>query len=121
MSLQGHQVAKDSAPSNRSINSGAMSFEVGQTAGGYEFVDIEENSRIGRAYKVRNLRADRVELLRVLPREQQLDREEIERFMREIKVHGRLSHPNIVSFYSATEIDGQMVTTSEYFEGTSLD
>jgi len=27
-------------------------------------------------------------------------------FCGEIKVHGRMSHPNIVSFYTATEIDG---------------
>ena len=98
-----------------------MSFEVGQTAGGYEFVDVQDNSRIGRAYKVRNLHAERFEVLRVLPKELQMNREDVERFLREIKVHGRLSHPNIVSFYTAMEIDGELVTTAEYFDGTPLE
>ena len=95
-----------------------MSFEVGQTAGGYEFVEVLENSRIGRAYKVRNLHADRFEVLRVLPKE--LNSEDVDRFLREIKVHGRMSHPNIVSFYTATEIDGELVTTSEFYDGATL-
>jgi serine/threonine protein kinase len=98
-----------------------MSFEVGQTAGCYEFTAALDNWRIGCAYKVRNVLADRIELLRVLPKELQLDREEVDRFLREIKVHARLSHPNIVTFYSATEIDGELVVTSEFFDGISLE
>jgi len=98
-----------------------MSFEVGQTAGGYEFVEIEENSVSAALTRSANQRADRLELLRSSPRNLRLNREDVDRFMREIKVHGRLSHPNIVSFYSATEIDGELVTTSEYFEGSSLE
>jgi len=40
-----------------------MAFELGQQAGPYEFVAVEENSRTGCAYKVRNTMADRFELL----------------------------------------------------------
>src|SRR6266852_9963119 len=98
-----------------------MSFEVGQTAGGYEFVEVQDNSRIGRAYTLRNLHADRSEVLRVLPKELQLNGEDVERFLREIKVDGRMSHPNSVSFYTATEIDGELVTTAEYFDGVPLE
>jgi len=98
-----------------------MAFELGQQAGPYEFVAVEENSRTGCAYKVRNTMADRFELLRILPSELQENREEHERFLREIKVHARLSHPNIVSFHTATELSGQAVMISEYFEGTTLE
>jgi serine/threonine protein kinase len=98
-----------------------MSFEVGQIAGGYEFVDVQDSSRIGRGYKVRNVLAERLEVLRVLGKEPQIDREELDRFLREIKVHARLSHPNIVSFYTATEIDSELVMTSEFFEGITLE
>src|SRR6476660_3533720 len=98
-----------------------MSFEVGQIAGGYEFVSVQENSRIGRGYKVRNVLAERLEVLRVLGKEPQIDREELDRFLREIKVHARLSHPNIVSFYTATEINSELVMTSEFFEGITLE
>jgi serine/threonine protein kinase len=98
-----------------------MSFEIGQRTGVYEFVGIQDNSRSGRTYRVRNAVADRFELLRILPKELQEDREEVDRFLREIKVHSRLSHPNIVAFYSATELDNQLVMTSEFFEGITLE
>src|SRR5437899_744805 len=97
-----------------------MSFEIKQLPGGYELVgEVENSSRIGQAYKVRNVVAGRFEVLRVLPQES-TDRDELERFLREIKVHARLSHPNIVSFYTAAEIDGEVVTTSEFFDGITL-
>ena len=98
-----------------------MSFEIGQRTGVYEFVGIQDNSRSGRIYYVRNAVADRFELLRILPKELQENREEVDRFLREIKVHSRLSHPNIVAFYSATELDNQLVMTSEFFEGVTLE
>src|SRR5882672_10659552 len=98
-----------------------MSFEIGQTAAGYEFVGVQDSSRTGGAFKVKNVVADRFEVLRILPKELQADREEVDRFLREIKVHSRLSHPNIVSFYTATEIDGKLVMTSEFFEGITLE
>ena len=98
-----------------------MSFEVGQIAGGYEFVGVQDNTRIGRGYKVRNVLAERLEVLRVLPKELRLAREDVDRFLREIKVHARLSHPNIVSFYTATEIDSELVMTSEFFDGITLE
>jgi serine/threonine protein kinase len=97
-----------------------MGFEIGQRAGEYEFVGILDNVRSGRTYQVRNAAADRFELLRILPRALQEDREEVQRFLREIKVHSRLSHPNIVAFYSALELDDQLVMTSEFFEGVTL-
>jgi serine/threonine-protein kinase len=98
-----------------------MAFEIGQKVGPYEIIAVQENSRTGRAYKVRNTMADRFELLRILPDELQENREEQERFLREIKVHARLSHPNIVSFHTATELAGQAVMTAEFFDGTTLE
>jgi serine/threonine-protein kinase len=98
-----------------------MGFEVGQKAGVYESVGIEDNARTGRTYRVRNTIADRLELLRILPKELQENHEEVERFHREIKVHARLSHPNIVAFYTATELDNQLVMTCEFFDGITLE
>jgi len=93
--------------------------KIGEQAGGYEFLSIQGTSRIGTAYKVRNVVTNRIEILRVLHRAPG-DREEVERFLREMRVHARLAHPNLISFYSAAEIDHELVMTSEFFEGTNL-
>src|SRR5205823_2870088 len=71
--------------------------------------------------KVRNVLADRIELLRVIPKDAGEGRDQVDRFLREIKVHARLSHPNIVSFYNATEIDDKLVITCEYFDSITLE
>jgi serine/threonine-protein kinase len=96
-----------------------MSFELGQTIGEYEFVDIVNSSRSSVAYKVRNTLAQRFELLRVL-RQIQEDPEKHDRFSREIKVLARINHPNIVSFFHATQLGGELVLTTELVEGSTL-
>lgn len=97
-----------------------MQFEVGQKAGDYEFLEVVESGATGVTYRVRNSLADRLELLKVLPRDLQEDPERVERFLREAKIHARLHHPNIAAFYNATHVDDQLVMTSELVEGTSL-
>ena len=76
--------------------------------------------RSGTSYKVRNIIGDRFEVLRILPKDSQEDREQTERFLREIRVHARLTHPNIVAFYNASEIDGEFVMTTELVDGITL-
>lgn len=92
----------------------------GQIVGDYEVIDLLENSHEGVTYKVRNVLVQRFEVLRILPRTLQDDPEKATRFLREAKVHARMSHPNIVSFYHATQLDGQLVMTTELVEGTTL-
>jgi len=92
----------------------------GQIVGDYEVVSLLESSHEGVTYKVRNVLVERFELLRILPKTLQNDPEQVARFLREAKVHARLSHPNIVSFYHATQLDGQLVMTTELVEGTTL-
>src|SRR5260370_14481000 len=97
-----------------------MPIETGQTLGDYEVIDVLESSKTGVTYKVRNVLLQRIEALRVLPRSFQDDQESVTRFLREAKVHARISHPNIVTFYHATQLDGQLVMTTELVEGTTL-
>jgi eukaryotic-like serine/threonine-protein kinase len=95
-------------------------FQLGQRSGDYEFIDIMDSSRAGVAYKVRNLRQGRFELLRVLATAAQEDQERTNRFLREAAVHARLAHANIVTFYDALVLDGQFVITTELLEGVRL-
>src|SRR5262245_33159408 len=98
-----------------------MALTLGQTVGDYEIVDVLESSKESVTYKVRNVLVDRLEVLRVLPKALQDDQDMVTRFLREAKVHARISHPNIVAFYHATQLDGQLVMTSELAEGTTLE
>lgn len=98
-----------------------MAFEIGQVSHGYEFIEILRSQGPGVVYKVRNQLADRLETLKVLSRELQKDKERVQRFLREVKIHAHLSHPHIATFYNAFEIDGEIVMTAELVEGVSLE
>ena len=97
-----------------------MSIQPGQRVGDYEILDLLENSKEGVTYKVRNILLQRFETLRVLPKTLQDDHDAVTRFLREAQVHARMSHPNIVTFYHATQLDGQLILTTELVEGTTL-
>lgn len=98
-----------------------MAFEVGQTVGPYELLELVRISGPNLTYKVCNTLAKRTEVLKVLPKEYRADTEGLERFKREVRVHAQLSHPNIADFYNAMELEGELVMTSEWLEGTSLE
>jgi len=97
-----------------------MKFEIGKTYGGYEFLDTLGSAKTVMAFRVRNLAEQRTELLRILPDPSGGDIERQERFLREIKVRARLVHPNIVTFFHAGELEGQLVMTTELVEGPTL-
>lgn len=75
----------------------------------YEAIDTSLNRRI--ALKELNLTAGLTGQAR---------RERIERFQREARSAGRLSHPNIVSIYDFGEDEGRYFIAMEYLEGQSL-
>jgi eukaryotic-like serine/threonine-protein kinase len=95
-------------------------FEPGTRVGDYEILDLLHSSRKERVYRVRNVVADRIEMLKILPDSLRGDREARERFYREIKLHARLSHPNLITFYHAAEIEGVTIMTTELVEGITL-
>jgi serine/threonine-protein kinase len=97
-----------------------MGFEIGKTVAGYEIVELLGSSPAGIAYKVKNVFSQRFEILKILPKEISGSEEQVVRFLREIKVHARLVHPNIVTFYNAREIEGQLVMTTEFVPGTTV-
>jgi len=94
--------------------------ETSQTVGNYEFLGVVDKPRAGVTYKVRNLTTGEFEVLRSLPGASYDDPESLERLLREIKIHTRLSHPNIVAFHDASELDGHLVMTAEFVEGTTV-
>jgi serine/threonine-protein kinase len=97
-----------------------MSFAVNQVIGNYECLGIIDKPKVGVTYKVRNLATGEIESLRALPVTTSRDPELAERLLREIRIQTRLSHPNIVEFHNAFEIDGRLVMTTEFLEAPTL-
>lgn len=98
-----------------------MAFRVGQTVGGYRFVRVLDAAGVAMVYEVENEIAGRREVLKLLPSGFERDRNRVDRFLREAKIHSRLSHPNIAEFYSGMQLDGQLVMTMEALKGVSLE
>ncbi|HEY2015492.1 MAG TPA: protein kinase, partial [Bryobacteraceae bacterium] len=97
-----------------------MEFQLGETYDGYEFLDVLKRSRNGIEFRVKNTRAGRLEALRALPQSAQDDLEQSERFVREMRVHARLQHPNIVTLFNAIELEKHLIMTTELVEGQTL-
>lgn len=97
-----------------------MAFVLNQVIDNYECLGIIDKPKTGVTYKVRNLATGELEALRALPGATSSNPESVERLLREIRIHTRLSHANIVEFHDAFEIDGQLVMTTEFVEGPTL-
>jgi serine/threonine-protein kinase len=97
-----------------------MGLALNEVVGNYECLGIISKPRSGLTYKVRNLATGEIEALRALPGASATDAESAERLAREIRIHTRLTHPNVVGFHDAFELDGQLVMTTDFVEGTTL-
>src|SRR5215469_15039835 len=97
-----------------------MSFAINQVIGNYECLGIIDKPKAGVTYKVRNLATGEIESLKALPGPTSRDPELAERLLREIRIQTRLSHPNIVEFHDAFEIDGRLVMTTEFVDAPTL-
>jgi len=114
------RLLKSAEAADGDYDTNPMSFQLGQRIGGYEFVDVLESTRNSIVYRVRNVAQRRFESLRVLAAAVQEDPVRVERFLREGKILSRISHPNILTFYSAESLDGQLILTTELLEGSTL-
>src|SRR4051812_11615527 len=97
-----------------------MEFELGHTYSGYKILDIVRRSRSAVQYRVQNTLAQRVESLRTLTGAAVEDPEAAERFLREVRIRARLSHPHILTFYTAVPIEGRMAMTTELPDSLAL-
>src|SRR5215510_9151414 len=97
-----------------------MSFAINQVIGNYECLGIIDKPKAGVTYKARNLATGEIVSLKALPGPTPRDPELAERLLREIRIQTRLSHPNIVEFHDAFEIDGRLVMTTEFVDAPTL-
>jgi len=97
-----------------------MEFELGRTYSGYKFLDVIARTRSTVTYRVQNTLAQRVEILTALPAGARDDQDAAERLVREMRIRARLAHPHIITFFTALPLEGQLVMTTELFEGVPL-
>jgi serine/threonine-protein kinase len=93
---------------------------IGQTVGEYRVIDVIGAGGMGTVYKVQHLISERIEAMKVILPELIDSSELADRFIREIKVQARLSHPNIASLHNALRVDNRFLMVMEYIDGSSL-
>jgi eukaryotic-like serine/threonine-protein kinase len=71
-------------------------------------------------YRARDRELDRDVAIKVLAEHLAMDAEFRERFLREGKLAGSLSHPNVVNVYDAGEVEGRPFIVMEHVEGLTL-
>jgi serine/threonine-protein kinase len=75
---------------------------------------------MGQVFKAWHRHMDRIVALKIIRKDRLDNPETARRFLREIEVAARLSHPNIVAAYDAGEVGGTRYIALEYVEGTDL-
>ncbi len=88
--------------------------------GQYQILAKLGQGGMGAVYKALHTQLEKVVALKALPAERMQDAAAVERFRREMKAVGKLSHPNIVTATDAGEADGMHYLVMELVEGLDL-
>lgn len=91
----------------------------GQQFGKYRIEALCGAGGMGAVYRATHRILERTVALKVM-RSPSSDLELRARFTREIYVHAKLTHPNVVTIYDAEEIDGMLVVAMEFVEGADF-
>lgn len=75
---------------------------------------------MGRVYKAKHRRMDRIVALKVISPTAMKDADAVKRFEREVRAAAKLVHPNIVHAYDASQQDGVHYLVMEYVDGPDL-
>ncbi|MDX1947946.1 MAG: LamG-like jellyroll fold domain-containing protein [Pirellulaceae bacterium] len=88
--------------------------------GEYLVLDLLGAGGMGQVFKARHRRMDRVVALKVLAKGAMNSPDAVKRFQREVQAAARLTHPNIVTAYDASEQDGTHYLVMEFVAGRDL-
>lgn len=89
--------------------------------GRYRVVKELGKGAMGIVYKAFDPQIDREVALKILRKDRLTDDEFAQRFFKEAKAIGRLSHPNIVTVYDVGQDHGTIYIAMEFLEGRPLD
>jgi serine/threonine-protein kinase len=92
----------------------------GLVVGRYVILDRLGSGSMGRVFKAHHLMMDRVVALKIIAPEIVSNERVVARFQREMKLVGRLDHPNVVRAFDADQINKVLYIVMEYVSGDSL-
>ena len=92
----------------------------GLVVGRYIILDRLGAGSMGRVYKAHHQMMDRVVALKIIAPEIVSNDRVVSRFQREMKLVGRLDHPNVVRAFDADQINKVLYIVMEYVAGESL-
>ncbi len=94
--------------------------EPGTTVGGFRILSLLGRGGMAEVYLARQISMDRLVALKILPAALTLQRPAVDRFLHEIKLAARLTHPHLVTAYEAGEDGGVLFFAMAYIDGPSL-
>src|SRR6266404_1081368 len=97
-----------------------MTIAAGTKLGRYEIRSKLGAGGMGEVYLARDTKLDRKVALKILPAEVALNRDHMDRFVREAKSAAALSHPNIAQIFEIGEYNGTHYIAMEFVEGVTL-
>jgi serine/threonine protein kinase len=89
--------------------------------GRYQVVKELGKGSMGMVYQAHDPEIDRLIALKVLRQDRLTSEDFVQRFLKEARAIGRLSHPNIVTVYDVGQDHGTIYIAMEFLEGKSLD
>jgi len=92
----------------------------GLLVGRYIILDRIGSGSMGRVYKAHHQMMDRVVALKIIAPEIASNDRVVARFQREMKLVGRLDHPNVVRAYDADQLNQILYIVMEFVSGRSL-
>jgi serine/threonine protein kinase len=98
-----------------------MPIEIGDVLGDYQVTGLLGRGGMGKVFRVRSLLTDREEAMKVVLPDLDDNPALADRFLREIKLHASLQHPNIAALHAALRIENRLVMILELVEGASLE
>ena len=103
-----------------SCNRDFMGIQVGEVIGDYRVEGILGKGGMGKVFRVRSLITGREEAMKMVLPDLDASPELADRFLREIRVHASLDHPNIAALYTALRVENRLVMIMELVDGLSL-
>ena len=92
----------------------------GLLIGRYVILDRIGSGSMGRVFKAHHVMMDRVVALKIIAPEISANQRVVARFQREMKLVGRLDHPNVVRAFDADQLNNILYIVMEYVHGQSL-